>query len=124
MSLIDTRQRRWLHDAGGRMSSLVSDVVALRTHPGHLLAASADGGLARWDIRHAAVPVVTYAAGSASNVFCATRRCGVDARETCVAMDTGWHVAAARGRPGSGKDLERVTLWDARSGAEMVGKYL
>jgi len=55
VSLIDTRQRRWMHDAGGRMSSLVSCLYAMRRHPGHLIAAAANGSLARFDIRNASV---------------------------------------------------------------------
>jgi len=34
-------------------------------------------------------------------------------------MDTGRHEAAARGRPGSGRDREQITLWDVRTGAQM-----
>ena len=104
------------------MSSLVCDLHPLRSHPGHIIAASADGGLARWDIRRVkpGCPLVTYAVGGSTNMFCATRRCGIDAYgETYVGMDTGQHVAAVRGRPGSGKDLERITLWDIRNGREM-----
>ena len=55
ISLVDTRDaRRCVRDGGGRMTSLVCDLAAVRSHPGHVLAASADGGLARWDVRRAA----------------------------------------------------------------------
>ena len=103
------------------MSSLVCDLHPLRSHPGHIIAASADGGLARWDIRRVkpGCPLVLYAAGGRDNMFSSARRCAVDEKETFVGMDTGRHVAAARGCPGSGKDLERITLWDVRSGEEM-----
>ena len=71
ISLVDTRDaRRCVRDGGGRMTSLVCDLAAVRSHPGHLLAASADGGLARWDVRRASEPVTTYRAGSTTATFC------------------------------------------------------
>lgn len=120
ISLVDTRDaRRCVRDGGGRMTSLVCDLAAVRSHPGHVLAASADGGLARWDVRRASEPVTTYRAGSTSATFCATRRFAVDESETVVVMDGARTTPGTRGVPGSARDVECVTLWDLRWGKEL-----
>jgi hypothetical protein len=120
VALVDTRDaRRCVRDGGGRMSSLVCDLAAVRSHPGHVLAASADGGLARWDVRRASEPVTTYRAGSTTATFCATRRFAVDESETVVVMDGARTTPGTRGVPGSARDVECVTMWDLRGGKEL-----
>jgi hypothetical protein len=113
---IDTREHR-VHAGSRKMSSMVTDIAPLSTHPGHFVAASADGGLSRWDVRALSRgPVIAYhAAASAS--FNPRRRIGMDPGETFVAMDVGRDVRDPQ-RPwiyGS----EAVALWDVRSGAEL-----
>ena len=122
VALVDTRDaRRCVRDGGGRMSSLVCDLAAVRSHPGHVLAASADGGLARWDVRRASEPVTTYRAGSKTATFCATRRFAVDESETVVVMDGARTTPGTRGVPGSARDVECVTMWDLRGGKSCGG---
>lgn len=119
ISLLDTRSRRWTPDGGGRMTSLVTDLHVLRRFPFHLVAAAADGSLARWDIRNPSAPVAVYAVGSEHNFLCQRRRCALDPSESFVVMDTGRWVPPANGWPNSGKSVASVSLWDVRTGQKM-----
>jgi hypothetical protein len=122
--LVDTRERRdhvGAFPAGSRamsstssMASMVTDIAPLSTHPGHFIAASADGGLSRWDVRALSRgPVTAYREAGSSARFNPRRRIGMDPGETFVAMDVG---RDARDRV---HDVEAVALWDVRSGAEL-----
>ena len=125
LAFVDSRARRpsyvtargdALKAAGG--FSFVTDLVALRTLPGTLVAASADGGLRVWDARHAGAPARVLARGSPARVFDTRRRCAVDARERFVAFDQTYQVRAVAGRPSTAREVEALAVWDLEAGTE------
>ena len=105
--------------SGGSGFSFVTDLVALRTKPGTLVAAAADGGLAVWDARHTRAPARVMARGTPSRVFDTRRRCSVDANERFVVFDQTHHVRAVAGRPSTAREVEALAVWDLESGKEV-----
>ena len=92
----------------GQMSTYVTFVTALKTHPWHLIAASAHGNLARFDLRNSSAPVMRYdVPGDVECVFDPRRKPGLDPTESFVAM-------------GVSRRLETLALWDV-SGRDQKG---